>query len=151
MALSNKVKNLVINTREKLWYITIIGILALISGGMLAYEFFGDNVPEETIRLMNTLDLIIAYIFLADFSAGVYFASNRWKYVRKFENLLDLFGSIPFSNGLFEALRILKFARLTRVLRTGNTVQNIEDGAVELYRKHRARKKTDSGKKRKHT
>lgn len=130
---SHKVKNFIIELREKLWYIIVIAILAFISGGMLAYEFFGDNVPEKKLRLMNALDLVIAYIFLTDFSVGVYFAPKKWKHIKK--NLLDLFGSIPFSNGLFQAMRILRFARLTRVLRAGNTLQNIEDGIVELYKK----------------
>ncbi|MEX0877704.1 MAG: ion transporter [Candidatus Spechtbacterales bacterium] len=129
----NKIKYFVIELREKLWYIIIIAALALISGGMLAYEFFGDNVTEETLRRMNALDLIIAYIFLADFSAGVYFAPKKWRHIK--QNLLDFFGSIPFSNGFFQALRILRFARLTRLLRAGNIVQNIEGGIVELYKK----------------
>src|SRR3990167_5186872 len=131
MPLKQKIQQIVEALQNSIFYQTFIAILALLSGGMLLYEFFGKNIPAETVALMDKLDLTIAYIFLTDFSVGVLFAPHKLHHIKT--NWLDLMGSIPLSDGLFRALRIARFVRLVRLLRVLNTGQNIEGSAKEFY------------------
>jgi len=117
--------------QDSIFYQSFIGILALLSAGMLLYEFFGKNISAETLTLMSNLDLTIAYIFLTDFSVGVLFASHKLHHIKT--NWFDLVGSVPLSDGLFRALRIARFVRLVRLLRVINTGQNVESSAKEFY------------------
>ena len=106
----NKVKVEIGYLRDRLWYIIAIAVMAFVSAVMLLYEFYAPNADVILIEVFQDLDLAIAYIFLIDFSAGLYVAPKKIRHIRN--NWLDLIGSIPFSDGFFRALRILRFSRL---------------------------------------
>jgi len=116
--------------QNRLWYIIVIAILAFASGFMFLYDYFGKDLSPLTIELLYNLDLAIAYIFLADFCVSMFFSGRGLKYIP--ENLLDFLGSLPFSDGFFRILRILRFTRLVRVLRGINTGLNVRDSIKKL-------------------
>lgn len=127
----------IISLRNKIWYAVLMGVLALISGGMLVYEFFTKNASQATLQVMYNLDLGIAYLFLLDFLLGVYFAKHKLLHLKK--NWLDLLGSIPLSDTAFRALRTLRFVRLMRIFRAFNAGLSIED-SIETFRENRRKK-----------
>ncbi|MEX2145361.1 MAG: ion transporter [Candidatus Spechtbacterales bacterium] len=126
------IQNAISILQGSILYQLLMALLALLSGGMLLYEFFGNNVSEETISLMDKLDLSIAYVFLTDFCVSVLFAGKKLLYIK--QNWLDLISSIPLSDGLFRVLRIARFIRLVRLLRVANTGLNIEDSIKDIYK-----------------
>jgi hypothetical protein len=119
-------KKFILYIRNQLWYIITIAVLAFFAGGMLLYEFYAPSVSKDLLYTFQILDLVIAYIFLTDFLAGMYAAPEKnLVYLRR--NWLDLLGSIPLHDTLFQTLRILRFTRLVRFLRAANTGINIRD------------------------
>ena len=116
--------------QNRLWYIIVIAILAFASGFMFLYDYFGKDLSPLTIDLLYDLDLAIAFIFLADFCVSMFFSGRGLRYIP--ENLLDFLGSLPFSDGFFQVLRILRFTRLVRVLRGINTGLNVHDSIKKL-------------------
>ena len=63
--------------------------------------------------------MTIAWIFLADFFIGLlatpaFFRSTYWR-----NNWLNLISSVPISNELTQALRLLRIVRAVRVIRVG--------------------------------
>ena len=133
MELMNKVKVEIGYLRDRLWYIIAIAVMAFVSAVMLLYEFYAPNADVILIEVFQDLDLAIAYIFLIDFSAGLYVAPKKIRHIRN--NWLDLIGSIPFSDGFFRALRILRFTRLVRFLKAINTGLNIKGSIRDLNNK----------------
>jgi|GEM_PF-2135070 len=116
--------------QNRLWYIILIAILAFASGFMFLYDYFGKDLSPITVELLYNLDLAIAYIFLTDFLVSMFFSGKGLMYIPK--NLLDFLGSLPFSDGFFRVLRILRFTRLVRVLRGINTGLNVHDSIKKL-------------------
>ena len=135
---------LIFTLQNNFWYSIFITALALISGATLAYEFLGENVSEDTILLMHKIDFIIAWIFLIDFSIGVYFAPKKLHYMR--HNWLDLISSIPSPNSFFHALRIVRITRLARVTNAG---LNIKSGVKKTRSNNHRRKSNVSAKQQK--
>ena len=129
----NKVKVEIGYLRDRLWYIIATAVMAFVSAVMLLYEFYAPNADVILIEVFQDLDLAIAYIFLIDFSAGLYVAPKKIRHTRN--NWLDLIGSIPFSDGFFRALRILRFTRLVRFLKAINTGLNIKGSIRDLNNK----------------
>lgn len=120
--------------QNRLWYIITMALLAIISAVMLIYEFYG-NVSESTKILLQDLDLAIAYIFLTDFVLAMVLSRRGLKYIK--ENWMDFLGSIPLSDNLFRAMRILRFTRLVRVMRSINTGLNVRDGINKISKKRK--------------
>jgi len=116
--------------QNRLWYIILIAILAFASGFMFLYDYFWKDLSPITVELLYNLDLAIAYIFLTDFLVSMFFSGKGLMYIPK--NLLDFLGSLPFSDGFFRVLRILRFTRLVRVLRGINTGLNVHDSIKKL-------------------
>lgn len=141
MYLKRKIKAEINYVRDQLWYILTIAFLAFLSGGMLLYEFYVPSANKYLIIFFQELDLAIAYIFLVDFFTGMYASrTSNLKYLRI--NFLDFLGSVPFSDGFFRSLRILRFTRLVRFLRAANTGLNIKGSIRDLrHKKKMAQKK----------
>ena len=110
----NKIKNFILKSQASFAYNLFIGALALISTGLLAYEFLNPDLMADKIEQLRRADLYIAWIFLADFFAGFYAINFSLNYIRK--NWLNALASIPLSEGLFRALRILRFFKASRVV-----------------------------------
>jgi type II secretory pathway component PulF len=144
MTLVDKIKQSLSYIQSRLWYIITIAIMAFTSGAMLIYEFLAKNADPILISVFQDLDLAIAYIFLTDFIVALYLSPmNKFRYIR--QNWLDLLGSIPFSDGLFRAMRILRFTRLVRLLRALNTGLNIK-GSVKSLASEQSENRNDEKK-----
>ncbi len=97
-------------------YAATIAILAILSLLMLAYEFLPWADPA-IVPVTQQLDLVIAWIFLTDFFAGLLLnkSVSRRQYWR--ENWLNLASSIPITSEATRVLRILRLFRAFRVIR----------------------------------
>lgn len=126
----HKISERVFLVQNNFWYSLGITILALLSGGMLAYEFFGENISAHRISLMHKADFIIACIFLTDFSVGFYFAPKKLYHLK--HNWLDLVSSVPYPQSLFQALRLARLGRIARLFRVANAGLNIKGGATKI-------------------
>ena len=118
-------KDQIRRVKENLWADFVIILLAMISVGLLVFELSADLLAEQ-VALIRALDLLISFIFLADFAAGLWLAEDRWRHFRR--NWPDLLASIPISEGLFRSLRMLRLIRLVRVVRVIARIRRI--GAV---------------------
>jgi hypothetical protein len=98
------------------WYNLLITVLAAVSITLLVIEIWW-TPAAATLEQFHELDLIIAWIFLSDFFAGLLWnqALTRRDYWRR--NWLNLFSSIPISSELTQMLRILRIWRAARVIR----------------------------------
>jgi len=107
--------------QRDIWYSLIIVVLAVLSMVMLGYEFLPNPHPDRVL-LFQRLDLVIAYIFLADFFLGLVFNTeySRKEFLR--HNWLNLVSSIPITSEMTRALRILRVYRAVRVIRAGVNV-----------------------------
>ena len=110
----NKFRQRAININESIGINLLIVFLSLVSVFLLVYEF-SVELSSEQIRQIHNLDLIIVCIFLFDFFIGLIIYPNRGRYLKN--NWLDLFSSIPITDGLFRSLRVLRLLRLIRVVR----------------------------------
>lgn len=84
------------------------------SVGLLVYELSADLLIEQ-LKIIHTIDLIIAILFLSDFIFGLYLSDNKKRYIRK--NWADLLASIPVSHGIYRSFRFLRLIRVIRVIR----------------------------------
>lgn len=125
-----KLTRIVHGIQDRLWYAALMGLLAFVSAGMLAYEVFSDTVTAEQVSFMTTLDLGIAYMFLTDYLAGFIVAPQKLHHFK--HTWLDLLSSIPLSEGLFRAMRVLRFARLMRLVRAASIGMNLRGPAQKL-------------------
>ncbi len=104
-------------------------LLALVSVFLLVFELSTELLPEQ-IDWIHRLDLVIAFVFLADFFVGIYLADDRSKYFK--QNWPDLLASIPVTEGIFRSLRMLRILRLIRVIRVIARVRRIGVAADKI-------------------
>lgn len=79
----------------------------------LALEIVSDW-PEETIQVLDRIDLAICIVFLSDWFYFLYHAENKSKYVKS--RFLDFVSSIPYAY-MFRAFRVFRAVRILRTLR----------------------------------
>ena len=103
--------------QSAVWYVVIVVLLALFSFGFLLYELFGE--PSTAVILVGEqIDIVIAYLFLADFFLGLFFNRtyrSRREYWRF--NWPDFVSSVPISSEITQLLRVLRLWRALRVLK----------------------------------
>lgn len=99
-----------ISVRKELFII----VLALASVGLLIFELAADLSPED-LRFIQSVDLLIAVIFLIEWIARFIKTDDRKLFVRKW--WWELLAAIPITNGMAQALRGLRLLRLIRLLR----------------------------------
>lgn len=131
-------RNYIGSIQNKLWYQASFAVLAFLSAGMFLYEIFDKHLAREVIQNMDIFDFMIAWVFLVDFLLGVLLAPKKLRHIKT--NWLDLVSAIPFSEGVFRAMRILRFTRLMRLIRAGNSSLNVQGGIVRLYRHQNPKK-----------
>ena len=116
--------------QEQRWYETIFAVLAVVSGLLLFVELIISDIPQEVVLRIHTTDLIIAYVFLADFFIGIACTFDHRLYLRK--NWFTLASSVPMSAEVFRALRLLRFIRAVRVIRVATSAKEIFDQGRRL-------------------
>ena len=111
-----RISTFVENIQNNVWYALSIALLAVVSIGLLAYEF-SPYATEEIVLITRKIDLAIAWIFLTDFFAGLLFVRSitRRKYFKY--NWLNLISSIPISEDFIRILRIFRILRAFRIIR----------------------------------
>lgn len=115
--------------RERLWtQLGIIG-LALLSVGLIIYEYSADIAPEQ-VNAIHNIDILIALIFLGDFLIGLACAPKRGAYFR--QNWTDLLASIPITDTMFQSLRALRLLRLVRVIRLAARLRRLSSAAESI-------------------
>ena len=100
--------------RQSVWKDLAISSLALLSAGLLIFEFSSDLLSSQ-LRVLYTIDLVIALLFLKDFIYEISVAKNKKLYFR--QNWYLLIAAIPITEGVFQALRSVQLLRLLRVVR----------------------------------
>lgn len=109
-------------------------LLAISSVGLLVFEITHDLAPSQT-KLINTLDILIACVFLGDFLFGLVRSDKRSEYFR--EHWWELLASIPLTEASVRALRsirilrILRVVRIIRILRATARLKVIGDKAID--------------------
>jgi voltage-gated potassium channel len=109
--------------QNTLTYELSLAAMAVASVAMLVWELLGSPAPES-ILLMHRVDLLIALVFLVDFTVGISISRTRKQYFK--ENWLNLVSSIPVTNNLYRSLRILRIFRTLRLLRTLAVISNAQ-------------------------
>jgi hypothetical protein len=115
--MASRIQDIITAVQQSLWYSTLLVVLALISVALLVFEL-SITPAEETILLWQSIDLVVAYVFLFDFIAGWWgnraYTSSRayWK-----DNWLNLVSSIPITSEVTSLLRFLRIFRAVKVIR----------------------------------
>ncbi len=89
-------------------------VLALLSVLLLILEFAGEFAPEDR-RFLERADLVIAMLFLIEFTVRLARAPDRKAFMKKY--WWELLASIPVTNEFARSLRGLRLLRIIRLLR----------------------------------
>lgn len=98
--------------------------LALVSAGLLVLEYTTPLTLAQ-MRLIDTIDISIACIFLGEFVINFFRAPDKKTYFKK--HWWELLASIPVTTPGTQALRLLRFLRLVRLLRLNSGLRHIFD------------------------
>ncbi len=93
-----------------------MAFLVFVSIVMLIFEETHAVTPPE-IQIIDSIDLTVALIFMAEFFIALYFARNRRSFFRS--HWWELLATIPFTAPATQVLRALRILRVIRVFRTG--------------------------------
>ncbi|MEX0672747.1 MAG: ion transporter [Candidatus Paceibacterota bacterium] len=104
-------------------YESTLGVMAILSLLFLAYEMLLSPPPDQLV-ILQSFDLAVAWIFLADFIVGFTTSTRRNRYAK--ENWLNLLSSVPINAEATRSLRILRIARSLRVIRALAAVSNVQ-------------------------
>ncbi len=121
--------------RQSLLRDIVIASLALLSAGLLVFELSADLLAEQ-VRLIYTVDVVIAFLFLADFAYEFVTSKQKMKYFKA--NWYLLLASIPITGGMFQALRSVQLIRLVRIVRLYARIKAISE-QTELYARNSSR------------
>jgi voltage-gated potassium channel len=91
-----------------------IVVLALISVLLLVLEVAG-SYGDEDRRLLETIDLTIAFIFLGEFTIRFVRADDRKSFMKR--HWWELLASIPITSSVAQGLRGLRLLRVISLLR----------------------------------
>jgi len=97
-----------------IFYDSLLVFLALASVGLLVFEITHDLEASQT-KLISTIDIVIATIFLLDFFIGLFRSKDRTKFFR--ERWYELLASIPLTDATVRALRSIRILRVLRIIR----------------------------------
>jgi voltage-gated potassium channel len=79
------------------------------------------QLPEETSKLLNYIDIVICIFFFIEFCIRFYQAENKWNFLKW--GWIDLISSIPMVNFLRFG-RVIRLIRLIRIVRVFKTTKN---------------------------
>ena len=94
-------------------FIQILIVLSLIC-------FTIETIPSlsyETIKILNTLEVLFVVIFTLEYSARIYFSKQKMKFVFSFFGLIDLIAILPFYLSLGLDLRAVRIVRVFRLIK----------------------------------
>lgn len=105
--------------QQNVIYAAFIAALALFSVVLLLLEIWYGNDYPELVPISQRIDIIIAWIFLVDFFAGLLLNREVTRKEYWQQNWLNLVSSIPISSEVTRTLRILRIFRAVRAIRGG--------------------------------
>lgn len=115
-------RSMLISMKWRLVKESFFALLALLSVCTVAYDYVA-HPSAYTSHLILEFDLVVAYLFLADFGLSWYFSRHRHQYFR--HNWYILLASIPITATwaeLLRGLRLLEFVRLIRAAQHAQVV-----------------------------
>jgi voltage-gated potassium channel len=117
----------------KLWDAAII-LLSVYT----VVEFFIEiisKIPSEILINLETVDLIICILFLADWGYYLIVSKDKKRYFKR--HFLDLISSIPFAQ-ILRPFRIIRAVRIIRLLRLVRGMRGAER-FISIFTKNKAR------------
>lgn len=93
--------------------------MALLSVGLLGLDYL-EKFNSDTKVLINRFDLIVAIVFLLDFTVKFIVSRSKKLYLKRDWYLL--LASIPVVDSWAEALRALRLFELFRLVRAGEHI-----------------------------
>ena len=118
--------------RQSVWKDVAISMLALLSAALLVFEFSADLLVGQ-LRILYTIDLVIALIFLADFTYELVKAQDKKHYLKN--NWYLLIASIPITESVFQALRSVQLLRLLRIIRLYARIKRLSIASESISEK----------------
>ena len=119
--MKNKIKNIIENQDSKIGYLFDIVIQFFIILSIIAFSI--ETLPDLTpqfISYLNIIELIIIYVFTAEYLLRFYVADKKVKYIFSFYGLVDLIAILPFyifTNIDLRSIRIVRLLRLIKLFR----------------------------------
>ncbi len=92
----------------------VMYVLVALSFAFLALEHF-ERLSHEQLLAVETFDVMVGVIFLAEFIFEWHFARDRSRYVR--HNWFYLLAAVPIPTTSFEVLRGVRLLRLLKLLK----------------------------------
>jgi voltage-gated potassium channel len=99
---------------HSVWKEIFLVLLAISSVVLLVFELSTDATPQE-ILIVDTIDLVVAMIFLIDWIHGFFVSKSKWRYIKKEWYLL--LAAIPITGGVESALRSVRLLRIVHIIR----------------------------------
>lgn len=123
------------STRKGRWIaLTLLG-LVYISVATLVIEMRFPAFASENATPIQIVQYIVLAIFTVELAVRIIFTQNRWKYLSSFYGIVDIVAvapgllgivlPIPSESSWIRTLRILRFARALKFIRTGGAIGGI--------------------------
>ena len=89
---------------------------------MLSSGSFGAHtyeISESVSFALNVIDILILYIFAAEYLLRLWSAENRIHYIFSLYSIIDLIAILPFFMGAIDIsyIRLLRWFRILRLIR----------------------------------
>ncbi|MGB6296478.1 MAG: ion transporter [Rivularia sp. (in: cyanobacteria)] len=96
--------------------LTIV-ILVMLSSGIFVAQTY--EISESVSFVLNVIDILILYIFAAEYLLRLWSAENRIQYIFSFYSIIDLIAILPFFMGAIDIsyIRLLRWFRILRLIR----------------------------------
>ncbi len=120
----------------------LFSFLAVLSVGLLLWEILDSPTPEQQ-KIVYGFDVVVAFIFLADYAYLLHGATDKWYFVR--HNWFLLLASVPLTTSWAEALKAFRLLVFVRLFRAGEHVYYAQKIVVESSQRKRRSGTSDLG------
>lgn len=114
------------DTRAGKLFDIVLLIAIVLSVILVMLETVGDY-SERYKSTFFTLEVILTFLFTAEYFARIYSINKPWHYIKSFYGIIDLLSILPFFLGIFftgskslSVIRGLRLLRIFRVLKLGH-------------------------------
>lgn len=114
------------DTRAGKLFDIVLLIAIVLSVILVMLETVGDY-SERYKSTFFTLEVILTFLFTAEYFARIYSINKPWNYIKSFYGIIDLLSILPFFLGIFftgskslSVIRGLRLLRIFRVLKLGH-------------------------------
>lgn len=131
------------STRQGRWIALTLLVLVYASVASLVIEMRFPTFANENAMLIQAVQYIVLAIFTVELALRIIFTPNRWKYLTSFYGVVDVVAvapgllgivlPIPSESSWIRTLRILRFARALKFIRTGGIVGGISGRLAPFF------------------